>query len=68
MVAGQYGMTINGRFNFTEPYVPEAGVDPLPGIVDDSYLDTRGIVMIVKFCHDQHDNQIDTKLYDRAIA
>jgi hypothetical protein len=54
MMAGHFNMTINGRFNFSEPYVPEVGVDPLPGIVDDSYTDTRGIVRMERHC------QIDT--------
>ena len=45
MATGEHGMTVNERFEFAEPYAPEIagfGKNPLPGIVDESYLDTRG--------------------------
>jgi len=42
MVTGEHGMTVNERFEFAEPYVPDLGHNPLPEIVEKSYLDTRG--------------------------
>lgn len=38
-------ITVNDRQEYTEPYMPFTNGNPFPGIVDRSYVDTRGITL-----------------------
>ncbi len=40
-LAKQHNLTINGVFDFPEPYVPVSNGNPFPGIISRSYVDTR---------------------------
>jgi hypothetical protein len=36
-------ITVNDRQEYAEPYMPFSNANPFPGIVERSYVDTRGI-------------------------
>lgn len=37
-----FNITVNGKQEYVEPYVPFSNGNPFPGIVDRTYVDTRG--------------------------
>jgi len=51
MTASKRGLIANGRFMFQEPYALESGDNPLPDIVEMSYVDTRGSSGVDFFCY-----------------
>lgn len=42
-----FNITVNGKQEYVEPYVPFSNGNPFPGIVDRTYVDTRGKIIKV---------------------
>ena len=42
ILAVEHNLTLNGFFEFKEPYFSLKGKNPFPRIVSESYVDTRG--------------------------
>lgn len=59
-----FNITVNGKQEYVEPYVPFSNGNPFPGIVDRTYVDTRVYVFLGDL-----NGVVDlmTNLYDRGL-